>query len=131
MAEYTFTGDALEAASSVMSGLKASDTRAVVLITDGVPCTPATVLTCDPPPASGKDPVPDATQAAKAVQQAKALKATGVEIISIAVGEFDGEGIKFIDQISSTPSSKYVFNPSSWEKLPDILADIINSICPP
>eukprot|EP00665_Eupelagonemidae_sp_cell47_P000229 gene228-8912_t len=40
-----------------------------------------------------------------AFEQAEALKATGVEIISIAVGDFSGTGIQFINKISSAPSS--------------------------
>merc|ERR1712048_905489 len=87
MGSYTYTGDALEAASQVYAqhGRKA-DYRAVVLITDGVPCTAENVLTCDGE--AMKDPVPDPAQAAKARQWAATLKSSGADIISIAVGDF-------------------------------------------
>eukprot|EP01062_Namystynia_karyoxenos_P016482 TRINITY_DN16017_c0_g1_i1.p1 TRINITY_DN16017_c0_g1~~TRINITY_DN16017_c0_g1_i1.p1 ORF type:complete len:582 (+),score=153.05 TRINITY_DN16017_c0_g1_i1:78-1748(+) len=132
MGAYTYTGDALAAAAKIFSGpAQAGSERALVMITDGVPCTAKTVQTCDPPAASGVAPTPDPTQAAEARKEAQDMKARGVRILSIAVGNFEGKGIQFIDDISSAPASKYVFNPSSWDKMPALLNKILNDICPP
>merc|ERR1712019_18654 len=126
MDSFTYTGDALEvAAKEYASHGRHGDYRAVILITDGVPCTQENVLTCDDSIAAKR------VQAAKAQKMAAALKADGADIISIAVGDFGQHGLQFIEDISSSPSSKYVFNPSSWEKLPDLINSIIASVCPP
>lgn len=128
MDSYTYTGDALQlAAQEYQSHGRKADYRAVILITDGVPCTPATVLQCD----TDKNPIPDPTQATKARKWAATLKADGADIISIAVGDLGANGLPFIDDISSAPASKYVFNPSTWEQLPALINSIISSICPP
>lgn len=124
---YTFTGDAMEVAQQQFAAVPKDNARVAVVITDGVPCTPANVDTCD----KDKDPVPDAGQAAKAKSKAAALKADGVEIMTIAVGNFVGEGLAFIKEISSTPSNKYVYNPTNWDKLPELLAQIVANLCPP
>jgi hypothetical protein len=62
---------------------------------------------------------------------ATALKSAGVTVVTIAVGDFGTYGTQFIDDISSTPSSKYVFNPSTWKDLPSLIQSILDSICPP
>ncbi len=62
---------------------------------------------------------------------ATTLKGEGVTVVTIAVGDFGSYGTQFIDDISSTPSSKYVFNPSTWKDLPQLIQSILDSICPP
>jgi hypothetical protein len=54
-----------------------------------------------------------------------------VTVVTIAVGDFGTYGTQFINDISSTPSSKYVFNPSTWKDLPSLIQTILDSICPP
>lgn len=78
-----------------------------------------------------EEPRAGQTQAHKAEQWATTLKGAGTDIVTIAVGNFGTHGMQFIDTISSLPSSKYVFNPSTWDELPSLLQSIIASICPP
>merc|ERR1712048_622323 len=112
MGSFTYTGDALQvAAQEYEQHGRKGDYRAVILITDGVPCTMKTIDSCDNPDAEAR--IPDPEQATKAQQWAQTLKSDGAVIISIAVGDFGTRGLQFIDQISSTPSSRYVFNPDS------------------
>eukprot|EP00666_Eupelagonemidae_sp_cell4sb_P004346 gene4346-16133_t len=85
----------------------------------GVPCTPATVLSCDPAPSSGKVPVPDPTQTAKAEQRT---------IFGLA--EALCHAVPHPMSAASQNLQLCVFNPSSWSKLPDILNAIIDGICP-
>jgi len=77
------------------------------------------------------NPIPDLTQASKATQFATAMMGEGVTMVTIAVGDFAGAGTKFIHSISSKPAEKYVFNPSSWQDLPALIQNILDSICPP
>lgn len=129
---WTYTGDALEQANTVFtsSGRKAG-VKVAIVITDGVPCTPDSPMsgatTCRSIVA---DPVPDKAQAAKARQFATTLKSNGVTVVTIAVVDFGTYGTQFIDDISSTPSSKYVFNPSTWKDLPALIQSL-DTICPP
>merc|ERR1712096_359883 len=100
-------------------------------ITDGVPCTPDDPMsgsqTCrDTIP----NPVPSTTQAKKARTWAKTLKSQAVTVVTIAVGAFGQYGQQFINDISSAPASKYVFNPSSWNDLPQLIKTILANICP-
>merc|ERR1711976_350543 len=115
------------------SSARPKDIKVVILITDGVPCTPADPMkgdqTCrDTIP----NPVPSVLQSSKAKQWADNLKNDQkVTIATIAVGTFGALGTAFVDGISSSPPSKYVFNPSSWDQLPKLIAELLGNICPP
>lgn len=122
-----------EQASTVFNKTgRASDVKLAIVITDGVPCTPDD-------PMSGShtcrsiipDPVPSKTQSSKAIQWATSMKNNGVTIVTIAVGDFGTNGVAFVNKISSAPSSRYVFNPSTWKDLPQLIQNILDSICPP
>ena len=130
---WTYTGDALEQAHTLLSTTgRPAGVKVAIVITDGVPCTPDSPMsgatTCRSIIA---DPVPDKAQAAKARQMATTLKGEGVTVVTIAVGDFGTYGTQFIEDISSTPASKYVFNPSTWKDLPQLIQSILDSICPP
>merc|ERR1712070_1025181 len=95
---YTYTGDALEAASVEFAAHGRDGVQKVlVMITDGVPCTNQTVTVCN----RETDPVPDPAQALKAQQESGKLQAVGVKVASVAVGNFGDNGISFINSISS------------------------------
>eukprot|EP01062_Namystynia_karyoxenos_P058228 TRINITY_DN496_c1_g1_i2.p2 TRINITY_DN496_c1_g1~~TRINITY_DN496_c1_g1_i2.p2 ORF type:complete len:522 (+),score=173.48 TRINITY_DN496_c1_g1_i2:93-1568(+) len=128
MKSYTYTGDAMEAAQAeLVAHGRSGGFEAVVLVTDGVPCTPDTVTQCN----KEVDPVPDPTQGKKAIDQAAALKDRGVTITSVAVGNFGSQGMGFINAVSSQPPAKYVFNPQTWGALPALIRQIVQSLCPP
>lgn len=130
---WTYTGDALEQAHKVFNTTgRPADVKLAIVITDGVPCTPSD-------PMSGSetcrsiipDPKPSQTQSSKAITWATTLKSEGVTIVTIAVGDFGTYGTKFVQQISSAPASRYVFNPSTWKDLTQLIQNILDSICPP
>eukprot|EP01065_Artemidia_motanka_P022761 TRINITY_DN2695_c0_g1_i1.p1 TRINITY_DN2695_c0_g1~~TRINITY_DN2695_c0_g1_i1.p1 ORF type:complete len:579 (+),score=213.78 TRINITY_DN2695_c0_g1_i1:84-1820(+) len=112
----TATGDGMAAAQTEFkaNGRK-GDYKVVILITDGVPhMFPG-------------DRCGTSCQSNKAKEVAKELKQDGADIFGVAVGQFD---INFLEDIASSPSSKYVLNPRSWQELPAMLHKIIDTICP-
>lgn len=148
---YTYTGDALAAAEAMFraSG-RANSAKVVVLITDGVPCptqpfpnedtkctnATGTECSCLRKLSGGRintDPQPDAKQAAKASKASTAMQRDGITVVGVAVGKDIGKrGRRFLDGVVSAPASKYLFSPSSWTQLPELVKEIVASIpaCP-
>eukprot|EP01062_Namystynia_karyoxenos_P062611 TRINITY_DN554_c0_g2_i2.p1 TRINITY_DN554_c0_g2~~TRINITY_DN554_c0_g2_i2.p1 ORF type:complete len:588 (+),score=210.19 TRINITY_DN554_c0_g2_i2:82-1845(+) len=64
-----------------------------------------------------------------AVSSAKKLKDLGATHIVIVVKGADGVNMRVIDEMASTPSSKYVLVAKNWKDLPSKLQEIIDGIC--
>lgn len=154
----TYTGDAMAEAQNVFTASgRANSAKVLVLITDGVPCRSGAPPASEPaypswdtictattgadcscfrklPDWQGQvnaDPQPEPVQAQKAITTSAAMKDSGVVVVGIAVGDFGQRGTSFMEGVVSAPSSKYLFNPSSWSQLPALVQGIVDSICPP
>lgn len=145
---YTATGDAMAAVQTMFSSsARPNSAKVLVLITDGVPCvatspnpdvkcTQATGTACScfhhVSDGNNTDPQPDLHQASEAATASAAMQKGGIVVVGIAVGkEFGSRGRSFMEGIVSKPTTKYLFTPDSWQKLPALVKSIVESICPP
>eukprot|EP00664_Eupelagonemidae_sp_cell27_P010029 gene10029-4424_t len=130
---WTYTGDALAAAVAEFDARgRSGASKAVVLITDGVPCRDASRDTCSSIGPAGpiENPEPDKAQAGEARRHAATLKGRGITLVTVGVGSLGIPGAAFLDEIASAGKS---FAAATYTELDDALLglplSIASSIC--